>query len=390
MPYIVSRSDELIVTLPYLIGFRPENSVVVVPTSSRETGRSGESVGPMARFDLDWLEPDRIPVIADSIARTRVGHAPSSLVIVVVGGGSDSDELPRRDEIGALSRALADRGVPVADILYAASIAEGAAWRGYHDSARAGVLPDPKTTAIAAHVASLGLITYDSREDLRARLDPAPDDERRRLTRLVSEQTTRFMADIGQNPPAAIRSALDLVDDAITGALRGIVPSTDEHRAALIAAVGVPAIRDACMAPRPMEDALRVEDLWISLFRRVDGPLGDDLLTLIAASAYLRGDGTFASITLEKTRADHRLAGVLRQLIELGARPAELGEELHDAAAHTRAYLRVLCAVTTNSTVSRPLADPADSPDPRLQPGCPPAVPESADTSATRGQDKPK
>src|SRR4029077_5000617 len=75
--------------------------------------------------------------------------------------------------------------------------------------------------------------------------------------------------------------------------------------------------------------AYEAESLWTVLARRLPQPWRVEALVLVAFSAYARGDGPLAGISLEEAmRCDpaHRMAGMLDRALQAGMRPEQIRE----------------------------------------------------------------
>jgi hypothetical protein len=69
--------------------------------------------------------------------------------------------------------------------------------------------------------------------------------------------------------------------------------------------------------------------LWAELSRRLPEPWRVEALVLLAFSAYARGDGPLAGVSLEAAlRCDgtHRMAGMLDTALQSGLRPEQIRE----------------------------------------------------------------
>ena len=65
------------------------------------------------------------------------------------------------------------------------------------------------------------------------------------------------------------------------------------------------------------------------LSRALPAPWRADALVLLAFSAYVRGDGPLAGISLDaalRCNPDHRMAGMLDQALQSGMRPEQIRE----------------------------------------------------------------
>jgi hypothetical protein len=69
--------------------------------------------------------------------------------------------------------------------------------------------------------------------------------------------------------------------------------------------------------------------LWALLARTLPEPWRVEALVLLAFSAYARGDGPLAGVSLEaalRCNPNHRMAGMLDQALQSGMRPEQIRE----------------------------------------------------------------
>ncbi|HEY2197086.1 MAG TPA: DUF4192 domain-containing protein, partial [Mycobacterium sp.] len=86
-------------------------------------------------------------------------------------------------------------------------------------------------------------------------------------------------------------------------------------------------VRDTLYALAVGEIAGQAESLWAVLSRTLPEPWRVEALVLLAFSAYARGDGPLAGVSLEAAlRGDptHRMAGMLDTALQSGMRPEQI------------------------------------------------------------------
>ena len=89
------------------------------------------------------------------------------------------------------------------------------------------------------------------------------------------------------------------------------------------------AVRDTLYALAVGADAAAAESLWAILARTLPEPWRVEALVLLAFSAYVRGDGPLAGLSLEaalRCDPDHRMAGMLDTALQSGMRPERIRE----------------------------------------------------------------
>lgn len=339
--------SELVASLPAMLGFVPEESVVAIGMHRRD-GRS--RVGGMARVDLapddgshDPAETDRLLAAA---VRDRLGRTgPDSLMIVVVSDREPGDRPPHAGLVDALTAAFAELRVPVTGAVWAARVVAGADWRCYDDCGCRGSLPDPTGTLAAAETAATGRITYASRAEVEAALAPETASGGRRRRELVDDAHQAALTDRELSGLGAARRDLDAVRHAAAEAGRGVA-LTEEEIARLGVALCDPRVRDVCLGfAAGHDDAVdpdHARALWTVLLRAVPAPEVAEPATLLAFAALDDGGGAELTVALERAMdADpyHRLSRLLASIVSAGIAPGDVREMVAGAAAEAGALL---------------------------------------------------
>ena len=120
----------------------------------------------------------------------------------------------------------------------------------------------------------------------------------------------------------SVREAVAAVRRMATGAML-----SDAELAGVGATLADVRVRDLLFTMANSDAAAAAEALWALLARMLPQPLRAEALTLLAFSAYLRGDGPLAGVALEAALAedpDHRMAGPLDTALQGGVRPDEI------------------------------------------------------------------
>jgi hypothetical protein len=119
------------------------------------------------------------------------------------------------------------------------------------------------------------------------------------------------------------------VEDAMAAAARVAdgQPLSDAELAKLGCALADVQVRDTLYALAVGENADEAESLWALLSRRLPEPWRVEALVLLAFSAYVRGDGPLAGVSLEaalRCEPGHRMAGMLDTALQSGLRPEHI------------------------------------------------------------------
>lgn len=102
---------------------------------------------------------------------------------------------------------------------------------------------------------------------------------------------------------------------------------TDAELAEIATSLVDKRVRDALCNVGDSEDTAAAEALWTLLARVLPSPFRAEALTLLAFSAYLRGEGPLAGVALDAVLADdpgHRMASMLDKALQGGIRPDDL------------------------------------------------------------------
>jgi hypothetical protein len=317
-PYSVCLSDpgDLAAGIPHLLGFHPANSVVVISL----TGPNGRRVGLTMRADIPAPRNDR--ALAQQLATGVRTDDPDGVVLAVVSEApneADDTELPHQHLVHELTMAMTSAGSPVRDVL----LIRSGRWWSYDCPHRcceptAGTaLPTGVTELEVATVAS-GVVVARDREEVMARLEPAPG--RRAMGDAVLRAASERVVDILERGRDAVREEATAAIAAAAAGPRGIPGPrlSDDDLARMVWALRDSVVRDAALDFALGPDAAGAEALWMECARRAPAPLDAAPATLLAVSAWLRGDGATAAIALERALAsepDYALARLLSQAL---------------------------------------------------------------------------
>jgi hypothetical protein len=318
---------ELLAATPHLLGFRPSESVLLIA----HLGADGRRLGRVMRGDLPPPEAARQQAAFVASAFPRDGDFGVTVIVVGRRDGPEHDDpaqLPQAEFVSTLTELLAETGTPVLQAFWASEIRSGAPWACYAGDECGGVLPEVDYSELAAATASLGHVTYDSREAM-ADVLVAPDEAVvTRRSALLDEVYDEF------GPPADTPESVGRGREVVRGALRqaagGDLTLTDEQAVELAVALSVPRIRDACLAlavPPESAEAVAAERLWLALVRCLPAPERAEPAVLLGYSLYMRHEATFAGLALENALEavpDHVLAKLLHQSIRACVPPVKM------------------------------------------------------------------
>jgi hypothetical protein len=308
----------LIAALPAVLGFVPEKSLVLVTLD-------GGEMGCVMRVDLSPAVWDSVEQLAE-VAATAF---PESAIAVIV----DEDGATCRmcsDEHRQLARALVDalsaRGIELQGAHVVDQVAIGGRWHSVDSWANSGVVEDPSASPLALAAVLDGRRLYARRADLQDLIAVAEPLHTASLRGVITDFTTAF--DAGERPDADARADVEHTMVSAARAADGHCPS-DEDLARLARGLTDPRVRDTLYALAVGRDAARAESLWVLLARTLPEPWRAEALVLLAFSAYARGDGPLAGVSLEaalRCNPHHRMAVMLDQALQSAMRPEQIRE----------------------------------------------------------------
>ncbi|HEX3649109.1 MAG TPA: DUF4192 domain-containing protein [Pseudonocardiaceae bacterium] len=329
----LDQPGELIASIPTLLGFHPVDSLVVLG----QRGPRAKELRLVLRSDLP--PPHEARELVDCLLLPLLQHEAAGVTMVVVGGEGPSpdEDLPHRELMARCETALADDGLPVVHQFWTPDTRAGCRWHCYDDADCTGVLPEPDRTELAIVAAELGLSVYGSRDDIVAMLEPEPPDVLARRSKSLTKQSEA--TEPGSDPPPdGLATVLAAIDDA-----RAAPPDlTDQEVVGLITALNEQLVRDVCLDFDNLPDVLAAERLWAALTRATPAPERAQPASLLAFSAYARGDGVLAGIALrnaEAADAGHKLCALIHGALEIALPPDRVREAGRRAAESAKARL---------------------------------------------------
>jgi hypothetical protein len=315
----------MLAVVPYLLGFVPRSSIVVIGT-----GQSG-TVKVTLRYDLpDPADPGQAAEIAGhALAVISSQHLTAALA---VGYGPEPLIQPLAQ---AFRDAVRDAGVELIDFL---RVTDGRYW-SYTCTSQACCPPDGTPFDIAdqpetAAMASAGRKVLADRAALAASIAPLGEpaaESMRQATRRAEQHLTRLLARVrksarlGAVRQLIVTEGLAAVSDMIAAYRGGGRYASDYQLAWLTVALKDVRVRDdawARMDPRYPEAHLR---LWTDALRRAQPGHVAAPASLLAFVAWQNGNGALANVALDRALADdsgYSMALLLRQVISAGAPPS--------------------------------------------------------------------
>ncbi|MFN8070773.1 MAG: DUF4192 domain-containing protein [Mycobacterium sp.] len=315
-----TRPGALIAALPAVLGFVPEKSLVLV---ALEEGR----MGAVMRADLAADLMGNLDRLAE-LAATSGADAVVAVIVDEEGALCPMCAADHRQMCDALKSVLDDRGVGLYGTHVVDRVEAGGQWHCADGCGTGGPVEDPSASPLAAAAVLDGRRLYPRRSDLHAVIAPVDTSRSGLLVEPIRElaaaRGAQWHADPDERGRCDVETAIELASRVFDGA----TPS-DAELAALACGLTDVAVRDTLYALAVGEEAAAAEALWALLARTLPDPWRVEALVLLAFSAYARGDGPLAGISLEaalRSDPEHRMAGMLDTALQSGMRPEQIRE----------------------------------------------------------------
>ncbi len=295
--------------VPYLLGFRPEESVVLIALRGRRIAVS-------ARYDLEAPPEMAVPWM---VAAAREGA--TSVLVAVYSALLDGPPLAHREHADRLAELAAERELTVTDRL-----AVGAdRWWSYdcsnpHCCPPEGTPVDP-TGAVAVGAVAEGLVSLPRRSDLEAELAPLP-------VRVAEVSGALDRADedtpVDLSPEDLRARDWATVRRFVRESERRQGPIPAEEAAAVLWALLDLHVRDATLGYLVDRPKPEVTGAWRELVNVAPPLWRAPVATLYAFWCYAAGQGARTNVGIEVALAadpDYSMAHLLDQLVASGVNP---------------------------------------------------------------------
>lgn len=321
----IGDPGDLAAGLPQLLGYRPDESLVLVGLG----GETGRRVGLTVRADLPPAGYAR--ELAAVLARSLSTDEPRAALAFVVSEAPDDGvpDLPHRSLVHDLVLALDAVGLPLEQAL----LVRGERWWDY-DCPSPCCAPGsgtPLPTAVGAlEVAAVasGTVVAADRGALKERLAPPGESACAAMEPVVLR--VGLEGPVGRSAGRRrIRSAVARCRPGRDGARPG-----DEEIARIAWSLRQPEVRDWALLLSLGDDAAAAEALWTECTRRAPSPLDAFPAALVAVCSWLRGDGAMANTALDRaldSEPGNPLAGLLRDALDACVAPRRLRAMLEEA-----------------------------------------------------------
>ena len=328
---------EIAAALPHLLGFRPQESVVLIGLG----GASGRRVGLTVRADIPPPEHNRS--LAGVLSRSLSTDKPGGALVLVVSEAADETfagerDLPHHDLVWEMCRALSRCALPVGDIV----LVRDGRWWSYdcldHCCVPGAGTPLP-TGVTELEVASIatGTVVESAREDLVARIAGPIGRDRGAMAAACDRVAVECSAAVLDSGLAEVRAqSWSAIQDAAARCRPGVGGRLDDDEVARVVwGLRDGEVRDLAMGLALGDEPAAAEQLWTECTRRAPAPLDAAPATLLAVCAWLRGDGAMANIALGRaldSEPGYGLARLLGDALAACVTPSDLRALLTEAA----------------------------------------------------------
>ncbi len=318
----LTHPSELLSALPALLGYYPEESVVVICMGGpRNTDMKG-----FVRADIpletggtpDWESVERmLASFREFCYRNEV----ETVLITVV---STVAPLVKAEFASWICAGLEEAGISVGAAYMTARIEAGERWFSHFPVEDAGWLTDPRDSEVAAELVVAGRVIQRSRADMIAELDTADGARMRRIDQMISvpgEGARRVRSDTDSD-------RLHTLLSAIAAMASGACFDDAEYAKFGEALLRVP-VRDCLFTLALTDSANEAEHFWLDLTRTLPPPARAEAAVLLGYSAYVRGEGTRAGAAFDialETEPDHKMANMLLSALCVGFPPQHVAE----------------------------------------------------------------
>jgi hypothetical protein len=292
----ISGPAELVEAIPYLLGFHPRDSVVLV-------GLTGGQLVVTARLDIGDA-PSGLPHTLQAMVR---GGATEAIAVVYPDDVTIQDVvsagvLPMAGLAQDVSAAASLAGCRLLDM----SLVTGRRQWSYMCESPTCCPPEGRAlehgvSAIAASAIYAGMVALPDRNSLAEQLTPLPDERRAALLGPIdrAEQACAqaILGGRGERHQRSVKRAIFAAARAAS-ARRPILPS-DAEAARFAVALADTAVRDAVWTAID-NGRLDGRELWRDLARRLPEPYDAPALFLFGWDVWRKGDGTLAGMAAER------------------------------------------------------------------------------------------
>ena len=307
----LSSPADLLSAVPYLLGYAPSNSLVLIGLSDKDIRISACIPLPGSTTDLH-----RLPIPTQSLERTEVLDA------ILIGYGPAEKVTASIDHV---LKVLNERDIEIVEAL---RVTDGRWWSYICEEPSCcpaeGTRFAPETSSVPATMMFHGLQAFDSREEVTRQLAPVQGAVRRTVEAETSRLLEHVRSEPGRNQQVVTRTeAKAIMDEALT-ADRLPGPADTVRLAVAMCESRIRATALMAVDERGSAGCVR---LWLWVVRHVDPPLRSRAAAVLGYAAWRDGQGALAAEAVRLCLADSptdRLGSIVERLLDAGVAPCAL------------------------------------------------------------------
>ncbi len=293
---------DVVSAIPYLVGFHPSESVVVLAAGGRDGAYA-------VRLDLTAQD-----VLVEHVAGLVARRDPPDVILAGYGPGERVTPVVERvrDRLGG-------HGVRLRDAL---RVEDGRFWSYLCSDPECcppeGTYVDVGKSTIAAEATAGGLVALPDRRELERVVEPVHGTEMRAATDRAEHRFAGWARQgVDAVPGRLVDEGLPLVRHLIDRAREGSGPPTDDEVAWLGVLLISLRVRDEAWVRMDDADLDAHVRLWQDVLRRVAEPYAAAPACLLAFAAWRAGEGALANVALDRALLIDPCYSMARLLHEL-------------------------------------------------------------------------
>lgn len=289
---------ELIVSVPYVLRFFPQDSLILLPVPSTKPGCFGA-----IRVNLTDPVGGVLPFYGLGSSLTCQGW--DRVVVLVVGGESPVavDVPPYQRLVDQIETTLHHNNVKVESSAWVPEIRQGARWMRYTEQqANTGTLSDPHSCDAAAQAASAREVTYGSLQDLVNSVTSEDADVLVRRRWQLSLLECHGAAAPYESVTSLARK-VRRIDEAVLAADKGTLPHDDRQIVLLGRALSHALVWESCLGYNFTDHAHAAHRLWWHLTRCLPDRHAVEPAALLSLSSSMMGHTELAKVAARTAAA---------------------------------------------------------------------------------------
>lgn len=304
-PFTARTPVDLIAVVPFVLGFHPQDSVVMLTFGAAETFH--------ARVDLP-TDPDEQEDVVEMLSAVLARHGVRRVALLLY---TEDPWVAAGFHDIAVARFITDRVRLVAVLRVGRE--------HFHDAGDPedpGAPYDVRTHPFTAERVLEGTVVHHDRAELAATLDPVDEQD----ARLVVEEAERVADELlGAGHATGLATEARWVQHIIRRHVAAGTPLLAADAGRLLLLVRFIEVRDVAWAEMTRAEAQAHVELWRDLVRRCPRDLLPAASALLAFAAWLAGHGALAWCALDKCAEvdpDYSMADCISSLLEGAVAPS--------------------------------------------------------------------